>query len=525
MKERWLFAVLVVLHLLPFWVVAHVPTLDGPSHVYNAWVLRHYGDTAGHPRLQELYEIDHTPLPNWSGHAVLALLMVPFSPAVAEKILVSGYVVLFLTGARYLAGAADAGRRWLAYLAFPLVYNVTLQFGFYNFCFSLAFFLFTLGFWWRRRHDPGWGLAAGINLLLLLCWFSHILSQLLALFAIGVLWLTTLRRATWKRHLRHVLILAPQVLLPLWFVRSQGGDTVRGEWQPAALWDYFRGIKVLWTFGAEQLQIGAGLAVLFLVLTVLTLLCTDLDWTAGRPRLVWRDEDGFLIVAVAAFVLYFASPEGMSGGSLVRMRLSLYPWLLLLPWLAPRLTPGLARWERPARWVLVAALAAVSAFNVALNVGWYRVVDREVEAFLAVAPRIDPGARVLPILFDRRVSIGVLGFLGHAVDHAAAERGFIDWGNYEAQTRLFPVHYRDGVERPDIGPIEIAPWYTDVRTPRDQIDFVYCWKVPPGSPLAHHLRRFYALVAEEGPARLFERKERIHQRDCRENGKIAGCDV
>jgi hypothetical protein len=145
-------------------------------------------------------------------------------------------------------------------------------------------------------------------------------------------------------------------------------------------------------------------------------------------------------------------------------------------------------------------------------VRWYRAVDREVDAFLAAAPGIEPGSRVVPLLFERKASLGVLGYLGHAISYPAAEKGFVDWGNYEAQTALFPVRFRRGLERPDTGPLEIAPWYMDVRTRRDLIDFVYCWKVPQGAPLNHHLRRFYTLVAEEGPARLYESKDRIRER-------------
>ncbi|HEX3526174.1 MAG TPA: hypothetical protein VH988_03830 [Thermoanaerobaculia bacterium] len=64
MNERTLFFALAVLHLVPFWVVTAVPTVDGPSHVYNAWVQTHLGDTERFPALREYFEIDHRPLPN-----------------------------------------------------------------------------------------------------------------------------------------------------------------------------------------------------------------------------------------------------------------------------------------------------------------------------------------------------------------------------------------------------------------------------------------------------------------------------
>ena len=164
----------------------------------------------------------------------MALLMFAVPPVAAEKLLVSAYVLTFLAGAWYLAGAARPGERWLAFLAFPFAYHQLFQFGFYNFSISVALFLIILGYWWRHRERPGLRRTrVTINLLLWLCYFSHILSFGLALIAIAVLWLATLRRETWRRHLLHVPILLPQLALPLWFFCKQGAGRSRrpGPWR------------------------------------------------------------------------------------------------------------------------------------------------------------------------------------------------------------------------------------------------------------------------------------------------------
>lgn len=498
--EGILFGVLVVLHLLPFWVVANVPTTDGPSHVYNAWILERLAIPPGDPQLAPFYQIDWRPLPNWIGHATLALLLPVFSPATAEKILVSGSVVLFLLGARSLAGAVDPERRWLAFLAFPLVFNQTFQLGLFNFGFSLGFFLFAVAFWWRHRTAPGLGFALRLNGLLLLCYFSHVVSALLALFAIGVLWLVTLRAAPWRRHLLHVALLAPQAILPLWFVRSNAGGPVATGWPVSVLVRYFCRLEVLFSFSESQILLGTLLAALFLLLAVATL--------AGRRPLVLREEDGFLLLALLFVVIYFVSPEGMSGGTLLKNRLSLYPWLLLLPWLAPRFSP---RWNRPLRTALVAVLALVAAGNVVAHVRWYRTADRDVQAFLATTGGIAPGTRVLPLLFDRKASVCVLPLLGHAFDRAATEKRLIDWSNYEAATDKFPIRFR-GMPRPDLWVVEAMPEQLHPDPYRDQIDYVFCWKMPPGSSLGRRLLWRFALISEQGPARLYERRTRVRAR-------------
>src|SRR6185295_17869081 len=54
---RRLFFALALLYVLPFWTVHHLPTVDGPCHAYNAWILRQHGNTAEYPLFQQYYEI------------------------------------------------------------------------------------------------------------------------------------------------------------------------------------------------------------------------------------------------------------------------------------------------------------------------------------------------------------------------------------------------------------------------------------------------------------------------------------
>ena len=69
---------------------------------------------------------------------MLRALLAVLPPAAAEKVLVSGYVLLFALAARFFAGAVDPTRRWLAFLAFPFALNATLHNGFYSFAISVA---------------------------------------------------------------------------------------------------------------------------------------------------------------------------------------------------------------------------------------------------------------------------------------------------------------------------------------------------------------------------------------------------
>jgi len=464
--------------------------------------VRQLAGGAGHPWLGRYYEVDARPLPNWLGHAAMAGLMVAVPPRMAEKLLVSGYILLFLAGARFLAASVDPARGWLAFLAFPLAYSQLFQMGFYNFCLGLALFLVAVGLWWRAREAPGLGLAVRLNGVLLITWLAHLVTHLAALIALGALWLMTWRReGRWggRRHLLHLVILAPQAVLPLWFLAGRERD-MTWTWIPreaSVLWRYLLQMGSVFSLHHGTVRIGSLLGAAFLILLVLSVR----GRLAGERRLAWREEDAFLVVSILFAGLFFAAPDEGAGGSMLKHRLALVPPLVLLPWLAPGL-------GRRGRAVAVAGLTVLALAHAAFLVHWYRGAGREIRELVAGTAAIAPGARVLPLLFDRDAA-GWPGILGHAFAHAAVEKELMDWDNYEAAAGVFPVRFRPGVGWPDSWTIEARPGDFDPGAFRDEIDYIYCWKMRPGSGVERRIERHYALVAERGPARVYARAEAL----------------
>jgi hypothetical protein len=492
--EPALFALFVLLYLLPLWAVERVPTNDGPSHLYNAWLLRELAWGDPHPALDAAYDVRAEPIPNWLGHAALALLLAIVPPAAAEKLLLSACIALFLVSLRYLAGSVEPEARWYAWLGFPLAYNFLFQAGFTNYCLGLSLALLAVAVWWRRRERPGLRTALLLNGLLLLGYFAHIVTTFLALAAIGVLWLATLRRADWRRHLRHLAILAPQALLPLWFVATRGTAPVAGGWSGQELWSYLFRLEVLWTFSDRQLWLGSALAAVWLLLALATLLRENL-------RLRVRRADAFLLLALLAVALYAAAPPGLAGGGLVQQRLSLVPYLFLVPWFSPRL----GRWVEP---LAVASLAVLAAVVLVAQLRWHGRAAGEVRAFLRPLAAVPEHARFVPLVFQRYQPPARVSPLYHAHGYAAIERELLDWSNYEAASDLFPVRFAPGLPRPDIWTLEARPQAYRVGVHRDSVDAVYTWHLPAGGAAARRLKRDYDLVREEGPGRVYLRKGR-----------------
>jgi len=503
-----LYAACALLLLLPLWTVPRVPTVDGPCHLYNAWVMHHLDDPT-YPAIGRHFQVDGQPVPNWLIQALFYALLPVLPAAAAEKLLLSGYVLLFAVASWWLAGAQDPARRVNAFLALPFVYTLLFHFGFYNFLFSVPLAMLAVAWWWRGRERPTWRWALGLHTLLLLCWFAHAVSFVVAGLAIAVLWLASWEQARWRRWLLHPLLLLPQLLLPLWFVRAHPGPPVASQWTFDQLFRYLVEQHSLFVFHRGH-GLGKALTLLFLLLAVTTLLreLQSMRARAAGQAASSADETSstsarhaFLLVALAAVLLYFLTPGGMAGGGIIEPRLALFPFLLALPGLSlPRL--GGARAWLPAGALAVALTALVAWESVAL-VRWHRAEARLVDELIAGHAAVPPHTRGLDLVFGRfdRLDHEVLG---HAVDHAAMRKGLVDWDDYQAGSDLFVVRFRPEIRRPL--DVEMAPETFDLAGSAPLVDWLYTWSMPADSPLRPRLAALYDRTAVAGRGELWVRR-------------------
>ncbi|HEY2738317.1 MAG TPA: hypothetical protein VGK45_07915, partial [Thermoanaerobaculia bacterium] len=189
---------------------------------------------------------------------------------------------------------------------------------------------------------------------------------------------------------------------------------------------------------------------------------------------------------------------------ILKLRLTLYPWLVLLPWLAPPPAPALRRG-------LVAGLALLAVWDLALVATRYRARDREVTAFLAAADGMAPNTRAVALVFDVDGELPKPPQLFHVFDRAAVAQGLVDLEDYEASTGYFPIRFKSSVHRPPTDQIAAEPQSVDPRSLGGEIDYFYCWNLQPDSAVAHWLERRYRLIREQGDARLFERRDRVRR--------------
>src|SRR5262245_34524111 len=97
--------------------------------------------------VSEYCQFAHSFVVNLLTHLALAGLMSVFPVLAAEKILLSGYVLLFMVAVRYAISSINTDSVAISFLAFPFVYNWPMHMGFYSFVYSLPLFLFCIGYW------------------------------------------------------------------------------------------------------------------------------------------------------------------------------------------------------------------------------------------------------------------------------------------------------------------------------------------------------------------------------------------
>ena len=89
-----LITVLCLLHLIPIWGFKFIPTQDGISHVYNAYILKEWKNPE-FTKFHEVYNLNLTFFLNWMDYAILFATLHVFPPLIAEKIFTTICVLLY----------------------------------------------------------------------------------------------------------------------------------------------------------------------------------------------------------------------------------------------------------------------------------------------------------------------------------------------------------------------------------------------------------------------------------------------
>jgi len=509
---------MIVILIIPIWTFKYFPSQDGPAHLHNIDALHHYR-SATLTVFQKYYAINHDPNPNWSGHIILFVLSFVVPVLVAEKILLTCYVVVFPIAFRYLTRPLETSSI-AGFLVLPFVYNYTLHVGFYNFCFSIALYFFCFGFWLRNLHDLKLSKVLFLAVIFLVLYFTHPVSLVCAYMSCGAVLLfhVALKRdftiggsksqpISFRQIVYTLAAALPSLILMLWFMlRQQTQVAVFSLTSPKRL------VNSLISF-----QISEGYIYLVLILGLIVL---------GSIIFISRLRHSFsllsgdsLFLLLAGFVLAFMlTPEALANGSSMHARLAVYVWLSMIIWIVTN------PWGLKTSWTIRIISIGLTLALLGMNVRKYHEINSYLDEYISVQSQLPSGTTLLPVSFWERgnrahpKSLRVDPFL-HAGGYVVLGKA-VDLGNYEARLNYFPLQFRPELDpQPLINTEEIEKFRADVsqyNKTRGSIDYVLIWqeeRAPAASnkgvkQFLKELKSEYVLVGRSmpsGAAQLYKR--------------------
>ena len=480
-KDKLLLAALVAIHLVPIWTLTYLPSQDGPAHLAVANILREYGEPDGQA-FRQYFVLESGAITNWFVYLLLAYGLGFLPLALAEKVFLSAYVILFSASALYAVRAVEPRNGFLALLAVPFTFNYLLGMGFYNFCFSLVAFFFALGYWLRHRDRLSWLRGSVLALLVLWVYLCHVVSVGTLLAAIGTLALWESRSV--RRWLPTALALVPTLVLMLVFVNEM--DTKTASIPLAEKLGRLARLEALASYDPRTRYVAWTAAALFGGLAV---------WALLRARREW------LAVFLVFVALLLVMPTNVGVGGFLDQRLMLFPFFAVILWLAASEPPA---WLR--RGIRIAAVG-LSLTLLGLLWNRWRVIDGYLAEYLSVEEQLPEGSTLLSLSYSHfgtakdgsELSYRVQPFV-HAVSHVTAAKPVVDLRLYSATyEKTFPLHYR-----PELNPYHhisqgywserIPPWVDFLTYPKrtgGRVDYVLIWQLPAEwrNPAVRSVRR------------------------------------
>ncbi|QEH32563.1 hypothetical protein OJF2_10400 [Aquisphaera giovannonii] len=529
--------------VVAIWAVPYFVTQDGPAHLYNAWILAR-SFSPGSP-FEPYFAVRWQPVPNWSGHLLLATLMKVASPWVADRAVLTLTLLGFamaLVALRWVV-RGDRGLLGAGLVAAVLAPNMPWLAGFTSFLLGSIFFAVTLAAWWPGRDRPGAGRIALVGVLLALGYFCHLVSLGLTVLALGYLALFAPPEVDgprpWRRRARRLATTAlcglPLLaLVPAYLHLSRQGGPMQPAWEnmgdPFALSGWL--IRIKWADPLslavrDMIPFGEAQRPMYLAFApVIWLLAAAIAWVSGglpsairgrpaggQPAVVAPGAGGVWTSLAAVLMLAsLLSPDSMGEGHGAYL-----PQRVMLLGLAA-LVPGLD-FRMGRSFGLAAAACVLAALALQSAIVWDYALHSQRTAGRVAAARdlVGDGRRIATLLADIRSRFRCNPLL-HADGWLGVGNGNIVWSNYEAQFYYFPVQFRPGLDHPaprefelvalgtdpEATPEAAARWESILAGHNAVIDEVVVWGRDPA--LDAITGRWFEPVRERGNVRVFAKK-------------------
>ena len=433
--EKYFFLLMVLLHLLPVLLLGFFVTHDGPSHVYNSYLISRllHGDAF----VSHFYQFNPYPVPNWLGHALLCLFDFFTAGNVSERILLGLYIIGLPYSFRSLLLTLKSDSHWASWLIFPFIYNLIFYLGFYNFCIGIPVLFYSLSFFVRHinklsaKNFPVF-VFAGI-----LMYFSHLFILSLFILASAICLLSEFILSSREKNISVsfrllinkaaflALSLLPCIFLTVYFISIRTSHSGSFGSMPAS--DYFKFLLIVrplitLRFEGEQFySVILGCAFWFMFIYLIAARLMNRSFTGS---------DMWLFLTLIILSAYFFISDDLASGQFVTLRMLLFFFLFSLAWIGINSVP---------RWLKIFSVTVFTTVSLwFLNYHYHesKNLSSDAEEYISCAGAIEEGSTVFPIMYP--------GNVWHAnfFSYPGTRKNIIVLDNYEAEVSHFPLLWK-----------------------------------------------------------------------------------
>lgn len=484
--ELWVFSLLLLLTLAPIFLTPHLIGMDSQTHLYNARIILDLlTDKAW---ASEAFVLQDFPVPNWTGHAILAFLLYFMDAVWAEKIHLSLLLVSLALSFRAFVRPYNLRFPWIAtLLSLSLMWSWFVLLGFFNFLWGMVFFLMAMRLWLKNEDELLKVLGSSLVLGMAM-YFSHPTWLMVATLAGGLWWL--IRFIHHRRYLINGMVWAAG-LIPSWwmlwsFISRQSASFVEDARLPfSRLWNMLYEIFPLVVFHGGKEGPWLRMIVLGGFLGLISHFLFRQDKNKTRNYLI-RWSSILMLIFLLAF-LYF--PDVTNTGSFISSRLMLIAVLFLF------LVFGLL--ARNSIWSWIGSLLILVGHFALVN--FYRITYSHYSD--DVASVIEWGEKHIPdgstaVMLNR--DIWFEDNLDKALGYSS---NVILLDNFEAWTGYFPVVWREDWSRKGGG---LRSYLGDGENSLHADYLLVSGSRKDGE--VEEWRKLYQLVSRKGKLELYKRE-------------------
>jgi len=441
--QKLIFFLVVLVVSMYFFSYRFFVTGDGPAHLYNANLILEFFNGA-EPPVSTYFEMNSFPVPNWTGHLILAFFNLFLPIEVVEKVFLFLYFFGFVYSFKYFIQSYNPNAGWFSLIIIPFGISLFVHSGFYNFCLSFIFLFLVIGFFVRHKNQMNLKKGIVMAMLILLLYFSHVTITLFAIFTLFVIlfWDTLLIAGIsfrekisifFKKSIGLFLICLLGLIFIFFYTRLHVGELYYTFIPTKELVAMLGNISPLVGHGpGEHLYTR-----IYLLVAIFLFVFAIVKKIRNRESsFKFKREDSFILVALILLIGYFILPDSDGKGGYISVRI-LYLFYLLV--FARAILMDLPAWLKNDAVIIV---LVTLYFHLQLKDEGQSAMSKWARMTTEAGDFIQPNSVILPINCSSHwQAIHLPKYLG-------AKKPMVILENYEAGHIYFPLVWKKNLPIP-----------------------------------------------------------------------------